>query len=150
MFLNCFPRAVCFPHRDRASMQTAGGATSEKKKLRCIYYSTLGSNYNFVIIVWIVIASKQFTAIASIWHTTATRTKSAVVSCIDFISAKRLLSSKERLPWQRQNAPECMGKASRAELPSQACRLYCSGRTQRWLQLRSPHGHAAWLYMFLV
>lgn len=154
MFLNCFPRAVCFLHRDRTSIQTAGGAASEKKKLRPIYYSTLGSNYNFVIIVWIVITSKLFTAITSIWHANTTRTESAVVSCTGFISEKRLLSAKECLLRQRQAGKQHSGvhgkSISGAELPSRACRLSCRARTRRRLQFRSPRGHAAWLHMFLV
>ena len=141
-------------YTDRASVQAVGGAISEKKKLRYIYYTMLRSNYNFVIIVWIVIASKLFTVIALIWHTNTTCTKSAVVFCIDLaipILKKRLLSSKEYLHWQlqvgKQNTKWVHGKSiSQVGLPTQACRLYCSGRTWRWLQFRSLHSHALWLY----
>lgn len=158
MFLNCFPRVVCFLHRDRASIQAVGGAISEKKRRRHIYCTTLGSNYNFVIIVWIVIASKLFTVIASIWHTNTTCTKSAVVSCTDLvipILKKRLLSEKDYLHWQqqagKQNTARVYGKTiARAGRATQACRLHCSERTWRWLRLRSLHGHAVWLYTSLV
>lgn len=62
-FWTVFPRVVYSLQRDRASIQTVGGAI-EKKKLR-YYYTTLGSNYHFAIIMWIVIASKILTVIAS-------------------------------------------------------------------------------------
>lgn len=62
---------------------------------------------------------------------------------------KRLLSEKEYLHCQqevgRQNTMQLFRKSIlRAGLPTQVCRLYCSGRTWRWLQFRSLHGHAVW------